>query len=84
MKLLPPDELERQRKLAESVECVLEDDVCLLGDVEPGTTSAWRKRGEGPPYLRFGKTFLYPVRELADHLRQRIRIRGEMPVKDAL
>lgn len=84
MKTLPPEEENRLRKLAESVECVPEGDVQLLADVEAQTVEAWRKRGIGPPYLRFGRQFLYPVRELADHLRGRIRERGIIQAKELL
>ena len=76
MKTLPVDEENRLRQLAESLQCVLEQDLRLLADVEQETVEAWRKRGTGPSYIRFGRQFLYPVQELANHLRRRIRERG--------
>jgi hypothetical protein len=41
-----PDDL--QRVLAQSVDCMTEDEFCLLASIETSTVEAWRKRDKGP------------------------------------
>jgi len=75
---------DRVRALAESVDCITEDDLARLGGVTLGTVEAWRKRGEGPPYIVFGNTILYPRPGLREHLGSRVRERRRVPVKAIL
>jgi len=66
---------DRVRSLAESVDCITEDDLARLGGVTLGTVEAWRKRGSSPPYIVFGNTILYPLPGLREHLGGLIRNR---------
>jgi hypothetical protein len=63
------------RALAESLECVLDADLCALARVKPSTTEAWRKRGIGPPYVLLGNRYLYPREALRKHLSRMLRER---------
>ena len=64
---------ERVRALAESLDCVLEEDVCVLAKAKPSTPKAWAKRGEGPDYVMFGNRRLYPREALPRFLKDRQR-----------
>lgn len=70
---LPPDPT--ARALAEKLGCVVDDDVCALARVKPSTTEAWRKRGDGPPYVLFGNRPLYPIEALRKFLEGKVRER---------
>lgn len=65
-------------ELARSLDCLTEQDLCALGNITRNTAEAWRKRGTGPDYILFGRTFLYPREPLAKFLNGRVRgrIRG--------
>jgi hypothetical protein len=71
---LPPDL--RMRELADSLDCVLDADLCALARVKPSTTEAWRKRGIGPPYVLLGNAYLYPREGLKKHLGHQLRERS--------
>jgi hypothetical protein len=62
-----------RKALAERLDHFTEDDLVLLTDAKPSTIQAWRKRGEGPPYVRVGCAFLYPRKSLQDWLESRTR-----------
>lgn len=53
-------EHDRIRALAQSLDCMTEEDLCLLTDTTPGTTESWRKRGKGPAYVLVGQPLLVP------------------------
>ena len=76
-------DLARVRELAASLNCVISEDVCVLGDVKPSTADAWAKRGEGPPYVMLGNRRLYPRESLSEFLRGRVRARG-VPARSLL
>ena len=61
------------REIARSLDCVTEAELQALGGITPLTAEAWRKRGTGPEYVRFGNTFLYPRQKLAEFLRDKVR-----------
>lgn len=84
MRKAPTDDLNRLRAIADSLDCLLDEDLQALGGVEPGTTEAWRKRGKGPPYLIFGNRALYPKKPVAAFLQTLVRERTRAPVKDVL
>lgn len=63
------------RGMAQSLDCFLEEDFTELADATPGTVEAWRKRGTGPAYIRLGKRYLYPRKEVAKHLESLTRER---------
>lgn len=73
-------EMERVRRMAERLDCFLEEDFRALSLATPGTVEAWRKRGQGPAYIRLGNRFLYPRKAVSEYLdaitRDRARIGG--------
>lgn len=77
-------ETERIRALAESLECALEEDVRSLAGWTPGTAKTHRKRGDGPPYIRFGRAYLYPKKGLAEWLHARVKERTTVPARSML
>ena len=84
MRTAPLDELDRIRELANSLDCLLDDDVALLTGVTQGTTEAWRRRGQGPSYVMAGNRVLYPRAALAAFIASRTRDRTPMPKKGEL
>ena len=70
------DDIDRLRKLADSLDCLTEEDFLLLADVTPGTAKSKRKRGQGPSYIIIGTRVLYPRKDLAKHLETLKRERG--------
>jgi len=79
-----PEELTRLRGIAESLDCLTEEDFQLLADCTSGTAEAWRKRGTGPEYIRLGNRYLYPRKPLTTFLHSRVRERREVPAKAML
>lgn len=75
---------EELRELARALDCFTEGDVLTLGNLKPNTLEAWRKRGKGPPYIVFGRTFLYPRVQLSDHLQALVRERRTVPARELL
>jgi hypothetical protein len=73
----------RLRALADSLDCVLDSDLCELARVKPTTTEAWRKRGIGPPYVLLGNRYLYPREGLRKHLSRLLRER-DLPARSLL
>jgi len=78
------DSRDEVRALAESLDCIVDEDLQKLAKVEPGTTEAWRKRGKGPPYLILGNQILYPRKGLVEHLKHLVRERRHVPAKELL
>lgn len=70
-----PEDLERVRALAQSLDCIAEPDLCLLADITPNTAEAWRKRGKGPAYILIGNRYLYPKSHLLDFMQTALRTR---------
>ena len=75
------DDLERIRALADSLGCILDEDLQLLGGLKNTTTDAWRKRGQGPDYILLGNRYLYPRAAVAAFLQTKIRERTPAPMK---
>lgn len=73
----------RARELAESLDCMLEADVCTLARVSPGTVENWRKRGTGPAYVQFGRQALYPKAALRQYLESVAAVTGRKARSDA-
>lgn len=67
--------LERFHWLLERLDCFDEDDLILLTSASPSTLEQWRKRGEGPAYIRAVNRFLYPRKAVVDWLQTRLRER---------
>ncbi len=70
------EDIERIRRMADSLDCLLEDDFRLLAGATRGTVEAWRKRGQGPAYIRLGNRVLYPRDAVSDYLRSIVRERN--------
>ncbi|HEV7271789.1 hypothetical protein [Pseudoxanthomonas sp.] len=70
-----PNETERLRHMADALDCLLEEDFRLLAGATQGTIEAWRKRGQGPSYIRLGNRVLYPRDAVAEHLKSLARER---------
>lgn len=70
--------------LAQSLDCLVEADLCLLADITPSTAQSWRKRGKGPAYVLVGNKFLYPRSALVEFLQRNVRARVDMPAKGLL
>lgn len=70
------NEIERIRKMADGLDCLLEDDFRLLAGATRSTVEAWRKRGQGPAYVRLGNRVLYPREAVADYLKSVTRERS--------
>ncbi|KGQ17869.1 hypothetical protein LF41_1723 [Lysobacter dokdonensis DS-58] len=68
--------IERIRKMADSLDCLLEEDFRMLAGATQSTVEAWRKRGQGPAYIRLGNRVLYPREAVAEHLRSITRERN--------
>lgn len=68
-------ERERLRALADRLDCLTEEDFQLLADATPGTVEAWRKRNQGPSYIRLGNRYFYPRTAVADFMQSRTRER---------
>ncbi len=67
--------IDRLRKLADSLNCMTEDDLQLLAGVTPNTSEAWRKRGQGPAFIRIGNRVFYPTKAVAEFMESRLRAR---------
>jgi hypothetical protein len=80
----PTTEQERIRALAQSVDCMTEEDLNLLTGTTPGTTESWRKRGKGPAYVLIGNRYLYPRAAVAAFVQTNVRARREVPAKGML
>ena len=70
------DDIEHIRRMAESLDCLLEDDFRLLAGATRVTVEAWRKRGQGPAYIRLGNRVLYPREAVSAYLRSITRERN--------
>ena len=63
-----PESSARLRTLADSLDCLTEQDFMLLTGTTEGTVEAWRKRGKGPDYILAGNRFFYPRSSVASFL----------------
>lgn len=78
------DDRARLRQLAQSLDCLTEDEHLLLSGWSPETAKSKRKRGEGPPYVRHGLNYFYPREPYADYLKRNVRARAELGAKGLL
>jgi len=62
-------------ELAESIGCFSEPQFQKLTDTELSTLDAWRKRGQGPAYVRLGCRLFYPKEAVREFIAQRMRRR---------
>lgn len=63
-----PADHARLQALADSLDCLTEEDLQLFAAITPCTAEAWRKRRIGPAFIRIGNRVLYPRKAVADHL----------------
>jgi hypothetical protein len=70
------NQLDRLRALTDRLDCLTETDFMLLCKATAGTVEAWRKRGQGPEYIRAGNRVLYPRQAVAKFLESCIRERS--------
>ena len=75
---------ERAQALAQSLDCLTEQDLCTLCEISPATAEAWRKRHKGPAYAIVGNRILYPRRSVAEFLERQMRQRTEAPARSVL
>ena len=75
VELPPAHDVPRLRELAALLDCFTDEDVQVLGKVKPSTTEAWRKRGEGPPYVLLGNRPLYPRAGVRSYLAEKLKER---------
>jgi len=61
-------EKSRLQELAESLDCMTQQDFQLLAEITPSTEEAWRKRRTGPDYIRIGNRVLYPRKAVAKYM----------------
>ena len=71
-------EIDRVRGMAESLDCFIEEDFQQLADATASTVEAWRKRGQGPAYIRLGNRYLYPRKAVAKHFESITRDRAAL------
>ena len=64
--------------LAARLDAFTEEELLVLSGTTPLTLEAWRKRGTGPAYIRFGRRYLYPRQAVAEFLQGRIRQRSQV------
>jgi len=77
-------ESERLRRIAERLDCFIEEDFQALAAATPKTVEAWRKRGLGPAYILLGKRYLYPRKAVAQYLESATRTRSNSSAKEVL
>lgn len=77
-------EIDRVRHMAERLDCFVEEDFQLLAKATENTVEAWRKRGQGPAYIRFGNRYLYPCKAVAKYLESITKERTSVSAKEAL
>ena len=65
----------RLQSLADNLACMTEEDFALFANITPSTAEAWRKRHQGPEYIRIGNRVLYPRKAVAKHLESLTRER---------
>lgn len=82
--IITATEVDRAQALAQSLDCLTEQDLCSLYGITRNTAEAWRKRGKGPAYILAGNRYLYPRASIAADLQARVRERSQAPAKGLL
>lgn len=70
--------------LAKLVNCLDEFAFATLAGVKLTTLEAWRKRGEGPDYVRLGRNYLYPLTAVQAYIGKCVRKRTNIAPNDRL
>ena len=71
----------RAQALARSLDCLTEQDLCVLYGITQNTAEAWRKRRKGHAYILAGNNYLYKRASVAADLQARERERTDTPAK---
>ena len=74
----------RLATLVQSLDCMTESDLLLLADINISTAEQWRKRGDGPAYIRAGNRYIYPRSAVAEWIAGRVRERKSVEPKGVL
>ena len=74
----------KRQELARSVDCITSAEFRALANITEGTEQAWRKRGQGPAYIRLGTEYYYPIKALAEFMHGRVREHRGVPAKAVL
>lgn len=72
------------RQVVQQMGYMPEGDFQRLAGITPSTAEGWRKRGDGPAWVRLGNAVYYPVEGVSSFLKARIREPRRVAVKDAL
>jgi hypothetical protein len=67
----------RLRALADSLNCLTEQDFMLLTGTTENTVESWRKRGKGPDYILAGNRYFYTRLSVAEYLESCTRQRSQ-------
>lgn len=59
---------EQLSTLAHMMKCITEEELAILTGNKVSTLKAWRNRGTGPIYARFGNNFLYRVEDVKTYI----------------
>ncbi len=78
------DDESRLRTLADSLNCLTEQDFMLLTGTTGNTVESWRKRGKGPDYILAGNRFFYPRHSVSNYMESCTRQRTQTLGKDLL
>ena len=70
--------------LALLVNCFDEDGFAKLAGVQLSTLSSWRRRGQGPEYVRLGSNFLYPIPAVQSYVTSLVKVRTKVQPKKVL
>ena len=68
--------------IAEKLGLITEEDWILLSGATEGTVEAWRKRGQGPEYVRIGNRVYYPETLLQQHIDRLLRKKADLRKPD--
>ena len=72
------------RELARSLGCITDSEFRALANITESTEEAWRKRGTGPSFIRLGKSYLYPLKGLSEHLESLTKTRTSAAARGTL
>lgn len=78
------NDIERVRQMADRLDCLTEEDFQLLAGATANTVEAWRKRGQGPAWLRLGNRVMYPRKAVSKYLDSITKERTNVPAKGML
>jgi len=78
------EDMARLRALADSLDCLLDEDLQLLTRTTAATTKGWAGSGNGPAYSLVGNRRLYPRQLVSEWMLARVRERRPVDTKGTL